>query len=40
MPDLTPEQRAREQIDALSAASGWVVQNYRTADQKAFTGNL
>ncbi len=26
MPDLTPEQRAREQIDAMLKASGWAVQ--------------
>jgi type I restriction enzyme R subunit len=26
MPDLTPEQRARQQIDAMLTASGWVVQ--------------
>lgn len=32
MADLTPEQRAREQIDAQLAACGWVVQDYKTVD--------
>ncbi len=29
MPDLTPEQRARQQIDAQLMACGWLVQNTR-----------
>ena len=29
MPDLTPEQKAREQIDAMLLASGWIVQDYK-----------
>ena len=29
MSDLTPEQRARRQIDAQLSASGWVVQDYK-----------
>ncbi len=29
MPDLAPEQRARQQIDAQLAACGWVVQDYK-----------
>ena len=30
MPDLTPEQRARQQIDAQLVACGWVVQDYKS----------
>lgn len=37
MPD-TPEQRARQQIDAQLAASGWVVQDYRQFDPSAGRG--
>jgi hypothetical protein len=33
MPDLDPEQRAREQIDAQLLACGWVVPNYKTTRQ-------
>jgi hypothetical protein len=33
MPDLNPEQRAREQIDAQLLACGWVVQDYSMARQ-------
>ncbi len=29
MPELTPEQRARQQIDEQLVASGWAVQNYK-----------
>lgn len=29
MPELTPEQKAREKIDAMLTDCGWVVQNYR-----------
>jgi type I site-specific restriction endonuclease len=32
MPDLTPEQRARQQIDAQLVACGWAVQNFRQVD--------
>jgi len=32
MPDLAPEKRAREEIDAQLAASGWVVQDYKKVD--------
>src|SRR5690349_20669518 len=28
MPELTPEQQAREQIDAMLTAAGWTIQNY------------
>src|SRR5258708_4600615 len=38
MPDLTPERRAREQIDAQLAACGWVVQDFRSADFTAARG--
>jgi type I restriction enzyme R subunit len=38
MPDLTPEQRARQQIDAQLAASGWVVQDYKAVDFSAGRG--
>ena len=29
MPDLTPEQRAREKIDAQLSASSWIVQGFQ-----------
>lgn len=29
MPDLPPEQLARQQIDAQLTACGWVVQDYK-----------
>lgn len=32
MPDLAPEARAREQIDALLTAAGWTLQNYDRFD--------
>jgi type I site-specific restriction endonuclease len=32
MPDLNPEQRAREQIDAQLLACGWVVQDSSAVD--------
>lgn len=35
--NLNPEQRARVQIDAMLTASGWIVQDYRSAD---FTAGL
>jgi len=35
MPELTLEQRAREQIDAMLTASGWAVQNYRAFNPSA-----
>ena len=38
MPDLAPEQRARQQIDAQLAASGWVVQDYRQFNPSAGRG--
>ena len=38
MPDLTPEQRARQQIDAQLAACGWVVQDYKSVDFSAGRG--
>ena len=38
MTELTPEKRAREQIDAQLAASGWVVQDYRRVDFSAGRG--
>jgi type I restriction enzyme R subunit len=38
MPALSPEKRAREQIDAFLAASGWVVQDYRNVDLSAGRG--
>ena len=34
---MTPEEKAREQVDAMLLASGWVVQAIL---QKAFTGGL
>ena len=38
MPDLTPEQIARRQIDAQLAACGWVVQDYKSVDFSAGRG--
>ncbi|MFN0067654.1 MAG: helicase, partial [Limisphaerales bacterium] len=38
MPDLTPEQRARQQIDAQLAACGWVVQDFKAVDLSAGRG--
>ena len=38
MPDLTPEQRAREQIDAQLVASGWIVQDYKQFNPGAGRG--
>lgn len=31
MPELIPEQRARQQIDAQLVAAGWVVQDYKSS---------
>lgn len=39
MPELTPEQKAREQIDAMLPASGWAVQNYRAFNPTAANGS-
>jgi type I restriction enzyme R subunit len=38
MPDLSPEQRAREGIDAMLTASGFAVQNYRQFNPGASRG--
>ena len=38
MPDLTPEQLARQQIDAQLTACGWVVQDYRQFNPAAGRG--
>ena len=38
MPDLTPEQRARQQIDAQLTACGWVVQDFKAVDFSASRG--
>ncbi|MCX6878326.1 MAG: DEAD/DEAH box helicase family protein, partial [Verrucomicrobia bacterium] len=38
MPDLTPEQRARQQIDAQLVACGWVVQDFRQFNPAAGRG--
>ena len=38
MPDLTPEQRARQQIDAQLVACGWAVQDYRQFNPSAGRG--
>jgi type I restriction enzyme, R subunit len=38
MPELTPEQRARQQIDAQLVACGWVVQDYKSVDFSAGPG--
>ena len=38
MPELTPEQLARQQIDAQLVASGWVVQDYKQFNPSAGRG--
>lgn len=38
MSELTPERRARQQIDAQLVASGWVVQDYKSLDFAAGRG--
>jgi type I restriction enzyme R subunit len=38
MADLTPEQRARQQIDAQLVACGWVVQDYKQFNPSAGRG--
>jgi type I restriction enzyme R subunit len=38
MPDLNPEQHAREQIDAQLLACDWVVQDYKAVDFSAGRG--
>jgi type I restriction enzyme R subunit len=38
MPDLTPEQRARGQIDVQLVAAGWIIQNYKAVDFSAGRG--
>jgi type I restriction enzyme R subunit len=38
MSTLTPEQKARQQIDAMLVASGWVIQDYKAADFSAGRG--
>ena len=35
MPELAPEAKAREQIDALLAAAGWTLQDYTRFDASA-----
>lgn len=35
---MTPEQKARQQIDAMLVASGWVVQDYKAVDFSAGRG--
>ena len=38
MPELAPEQRARQQIDAKLVAAGWIVQDYKALDFSAGRG--
>jgi type I restriction enzyme R subunit len=38
MSPLTPEQRAREQIDALLRAAGWVIQDMAELNRNAAEG--
>jgi hypothetical protein len=35
MPDLAPEQRARQQIDGQLFACGWLVQDFKAVDFSA-----
>lgn len=36
---MTPEQQARQQIDAQLVAAGWVVQDYKAFNPSAGRGN-
>ena len=38
MSPITPEQQARQQIDAMLVAAGWVIQDYKAADFSAGRG--
>ncbi len=38
MPEVTPEQRAREKIDAMLTASGWTVQSKAEINLSASRG--
>lgn len=38
MRDLTPEQQARQQIDAQLQACGWTIQDFKAADLSAGRG--
>ena len=38
MPDLPPEKKAREQIDAMLTASGWALQDYKAFNPSAARG--
>jgi type I restriction enzyme R subunit len=38
MPELNPEQQARQQIDAMLTAAGWCVQDYRKFNAGAGPG--
>ena len=38
MPDLAPEQQARENIDAMLAAAGWAIQDYTRFNPAASRG--
>jgi len=38
MPDLPPEQKARQQIDAQLSACGWQVQDYKAFDPSSAPG--
>lgn len=38
MSSIHPEQKARQQIDAMLVASGWVIQDYKAADFSAGRG--
>jgi len=38
MPAVTPEQKAREQIDAMLLASGWAAQDFKAVDFSAGRG--
>src|SRR4030095_16405788 len=35
---MNPEQKAREQIDAMLTASGWAVQDFKAVDFSAASG--
>src|SRR4051812_32266418 len=37
-PPVTPEQQARQTIDAMLAAAGWAVQDYRAFNPRAARG--
>jgi type I restriction enzyme R subunit len=38
MPEVTPEQLARQQIDAMLIQAGWIIQDYKALNLGAGKG--